>query len=320
MDPYDELGPESALDTEVPEDWTWVDPAECERSKGTGHPCSKPLGASEADATSACQSPTSEMAADMVLGQPLLPQPEEARAEPPPRLSSADADAAAAAGVMTAAVQQQESRKQSLVHQPDQLQGPKAGRLAAVTSAVTAAVSAWTNASMEIIHCAVEDTKREWQELLLLLGQALVRVHAGMDYLQGAACTWMLGMKETALMRADHAKGAAHACMQGVKRAMDQQGLNTKVLRHRVAEAWHSRSPSWALLSMGAVTALSTVAIGSLLCANHSLSSQLKQRDRELAQLVMRIMNLQESLHSSRAALPVVRHLMQPGFMVSSLA
>ena len=45
---------------------------------------------------------------------------------------------------------------------------------------------------------------------------------------------------------------------------------------------------------------------------------------QELAQLVMRIMNLQEALTSSRASVPVVRHLMQPGtqpsFVLSSLA
>ena len=40
------------------------------------------------------------------------------------------------------------------------------------------------------------------------------------------------------------------------------------------------QSPLWALLSVGAVTTLSAVAIGSLMWTNQHLSQQLKQRDR----------------------------------------
>lgn len=45
-------------------------------------------------------------------------------------------------------------------------------------------------------------------------------------------------------------------------------------------QALNGHAPSWALVSLSAVTALTLVALGTLLVANHRLANQVKQRDK----------------------------------------
>ncbi|MEW5317415.1 MAG: hypothetical protein WDW38_008712 [Sanguina aurantia] len=70
--------------------------------------------------------------------------------------------------------------------------------------------------------------------------------------------------------------------------------------------------PLW-LLSLGSLTTLAAAAVITQLYSNNKrLTLQLRQRDRELARLVIKILHLQDALHSvPRAAVPVLRHNVQ---------
>lgn len=106
-----------------------------------------------------------------------------------------------------------------------------------------------------------------------------------------------------------------------VHAGQDAAVLRAKAIRMGVVKAVHGHPPSWEVLSLGAITTVALLAMGSLLMANHKLAQEINARDKELARLVLRIMDLQESLQSRRAASPIIRlTALRPAFAISSLA
>ncbi|KXZ51636.1 hypothetical protein GPECTOR_12g600 [Gonium pectorale] len=79
--------------------------------------------------------------------------------------------------------------------------------------------------------------------------------------------------------------------------------------RKAAKAAGRSGCPLWALLGVSGLAAVCLAALAGQVCANRRLSSQLRQRDRDLARLVVKILNLQDALHSAaRSAVPMLRH------------
>ncbi|GAX76002.1 hypothetical protein CEUSTIGMA_g3445.t1 [Chlamydomonas eustigma] len=81
-----------------------------------------------------------------------------------------------------------------------------------------------------------------------------------------------------------------------VSLAMEQAKTKVEDTRARVAKVLNNIPSSWTLISLSAVTALAVVAAGALWISNRRLAQQVRVRDKELASLVVRILNLQETL------------------------
>mmetsp|Transcript_3577 Transcript_3577/g.9999 ORF Transcript_3577/g.9999 Transcript_3577/m.9999 type:complete len:298 (-) Transcript_3577:471-1364(-) len=263
-------------------DWTMVDSTDCASDRSFS-PTADPA-----------DSPRSDMAADLVLGQPLPPDF--------PVLSPA-ASAPSLPGLCNPKLPRRPPYNG--VHIPDLLCD------LTPTAVVAAAASMWI------------DIARAW------LKSAREAVAAVNDAAAAVVCAAACDASELArsLARAVCGTGGALEAALGASRtagaAARQAAANKAALLHaNFTKAYKNRAPpSWALLSMGLATTVSLAAAGTLAVANRSLTSQLRQRDRELAHLVLSIVNLQEALQSSRASTPLLRHVsLAPTYTVSSLA
>lgn len=103
---------------------------------------------------------------------------------------------------------------------------------------------------------------------------------------------------------------ATQVCVRGAKGALEPTAHRMQQLRTRLIKAAQAQSPSsWAIISLGAVTAFALVALCALSLDNHRLAMQVKARDKELARLVLRILNLQEALQGHTAMVPMLRQM-----------
>ncbi|EFJ40681.1 hypothetical protein VOLCADRAFT_99454 [Volvox carteri f. nagariensis] len=65
--------------------------------------------------------------------------------------------------------------------------------------------------------------------------------------------------------------------------------------------------PLWTLIGISGLAAMALAALATQVVVNRRLASQLRQRDKDLARLVVKILNLQDALQSASRAVPVLR-------------
>ncbi|GAX74524.1 hypothetical protein CEUSTIGMA_g1973.t1 [Chlamydomonas eustigma] len=111
-----------------------------------------------------------------------------------------------------------------------------------------------------------------------------------------AVSSWLTSLGEILGNAAEEAQAEWVELRRLVGLAMEQAKIQVEDTRIRVGKVLNNMPPSWTLVSLGAVTALAVVAVGALWMANRKLTQQVRVRDKELASLVVRILNLQETL------------------------
>ncbi|GIL54661.1 hypothetical protein Vafri_10390 [Volvox africanus] len=77
--------------------------------------------------------------------------------------------------------------------------------------------------------------------------------------------------------------------------------------------------PLWTLLGISGLAAVALAALATQVILNRRLTSQLRQRDKDLARLVVKILNLQDALQSASQAVPVLRQASLERFTTTTL-
>ncbi|KAG1673440.1 hypothetical protein FOA52_002205 [Chlamydomonas sp. UWO 241] len=295
-------------------DWTLVESGDCSSERSFAPP--EDPG-----------SPRSDIAADLVLAQP-LPHADDPTASAglcvPPAVSPADAspvecegNAASAAATVPSSPAKRPTlpprARDFSLHIPNFLGDLTPGAFVAAAASMWMGIArAWLS-SVRVCVCdaaavaagvaasASADARAEARELARALRCAACAA--------GGALEAVLGSGKVYAQLAHSAAGAKAALLKGRLAKVSEASSVTRPM------------PLWLLLSMGIATATSLAGVVVVIATNRSLSSQLRQRDRELAHLVLSIVNLQEALQSSRASVPLLRHVaLTPAFTVSSFA
>ncbi|KAG2497464.1 hypothetical protein HYH03_004619 [Edaphochlamys debaryana] len=147
-------------------------------------------------------------------------------------------------------------------------------------------------------------------------------VTLGWDGLLGDV--WALLSREAGDLRASLAATAQALWerLQDGRLAVEEWAATVRRAARQAAKtAGASGCPLWALLGVGGLAAVALAALASQVATNRRISSQLRQRDRDLARLVVKILNLQDALQSAAraAAVPVLRHAPPPPFTTTTL-
>ncbi|GIL80127.1 hypothetical protein Vretifemale_9287 [Volvox reticuliferus] len=77
--------------------------------------------------------------------------------------------------------------------------------------------------------------------------------------------------------------------------------------------------PLWTLIGISGLAAVALAALAAQVVLNRRLTSQLRQRDKDLARLVVKILNLQDALQSASRAVPVLRQASLERFTTTTL-
>jgi len=254
--------------------WTLVESVDCSER-------------SFSPAVDANDSPRSDIAADLVLGQPL---PLNAS----PRLPGVNATLRGADSSKVGRA------RDAGVHVPDLLADltPRA--------MVVAAASVWMGLARAWLGSACEAVAAVRAATMVVARAAVRDVNELSQAMMGAARSGG-GMLEAAL-------GASHAASASAWRTAAEKAVRLQASFAK-GNKWQQPAPGWVLLSLGLVTTTSVAAAATLAMANRSLACQLRDRDRELAFLVCKIVGLQDALQNSRAGGPMLRHVsLSPAF------
>lgn len=89
---------------------------------------------------------------------------------------------------------------------------------------------------------------------------------------------------------------------------------------HQTIKVAHAQgSPVWVIVTTSSVALVAVACLAHQFYTNRRLQGLVRQRDRELARLVVKIMNLQDSLHNSTRSMPVLRHISLDRFAAASI-
>ncbi|GFR49699.1 hypothetical protein Agub_g11849 [Astrephomene gubernaculifera] len=110
--------------------------------------------------------------------------------------------------------------------------------------------------------------------------------------------------------------------MQEGRLAVEEWVASVRASAHQAAKSvGRSGCPLWALVGVSGLAAMTLAALASQMVTNRRLALQLRQRDRDLARLVVKILNLQDALQSAAraAAVPLMRHPSLERFATTTL-
>ncbi|KAG2431015.1 hypothetical protein HYH02_013544 [Chlamydomonas schloesseri] len=126
-----------------------------------------------------------------------------------------------------------------------------------------------------------------------------------------AAGLWADVLRELEDVRALLAAGAGAVWgrLADGQRALEEWAAGVRASARKAAKAaGRSGCPLWALVGVSGLAAVALAALAAQLLVNRKLAAQLRQRDRDLARLVVKILNLQDALQS--AARNMTPHLL----------
>ncbi|KAG2424437.1 hypothetical protein HXX76_014490 [Chlamydomonas incerta] len=126
-----------------------------------------------------------------------------------------------------------------------------------------------------------------------------------------AAGLWADVLRELEDVRALLAAGAGAVWgrLADGQRALEEWAAGVSASARKAAKAaGRSGCPLWALVGVSGLAAVALAALAAQLLVNRKLAGQLRQRDRDLARLVVKILNLQDALQS--AARNMTPHLL----------
>ncbi|PNW79577.1 hypothetical protein CHLRE_08g358600v5 [Chlamydomonas reinhardtii] len=126
-----------------------------------------------------------------------------------------------------------------------------------------------------------------------------------------AAGLWADVLRELEDVRALLAAGAGAVWgrLADGQKALEEWAAGVSASARKAARAaGRSGCPLWALAGVSGLAAVALAALATQLLVNRKLAVQLRQRDRDLARLVVKILNLQDALQS--AARNMTPHLM----------
>jgi len=249
--------------------WTFVDKLECgqcgDASESApqisfgGAPSPFPDGQMETPGNGTA-SPTSERAADIVLSQEITDLSSELAYQHPPVPSGVLID--------------KEIRDQQPGSSDPLAQNPIASKGLSTHGSVVKETSA--------LGAVLAITERQIQQ----------QSAAAM----AAVSSWLASLGEMLGNAAEEAQAEWEELSRLVSLAVDQAKTQVEDTRLRMGKVLNNMTPSWTLVSLGAVTTVAVVAMGALWMINRKLAQQVRVRDKELASLVVRILNLQETL------------------------